>query len=250
MFAYTDNMRMELMQLLKEIKSKNPHKYEIRNMFENLLVKFNAELNDYAYDSPLIKPENYWPYVDARESKANAKVMITDDKFEAMDLLQKVTVVRDLYYALDGSIQNFIQLSADSKRELLKGKNTNPLLSEVLIKLNLADEDKTVMGDIRNELSELFKPVLRIKNTLQEIEMSFLKARGLSINDLPILAEQQNKDYDAITDKIKALEASRQKLIERFKKASEFRKLVNIDQIVDSFSKSNTYLEKKLSRPV
>ena len=128
----------------------------------------------------------------------------------------------------------------------MAGQNKTPVKAEVLVSLGLATDDKVRQMEINGQINELFKPVLRVINVLREIETTFLKARGMSIDDLPMLVEKQNADYDAITDRIKSLELSRQKLVNRFKKISEQRKDVTIDQIVASFAKTNTYLDKKL----
>ena len=252
LFAYTDNMREQLLSLIKEIKEKQAkgsiHKYDIRDMFQSLSVVFNKELRDYAMTSPLVKPENYWPYIEARDLKAASKVLITSDKFDALDLFQKIKWIQDLYEEIDKGIAAFAHANVDTRRDIIAGKNKTPVKSEFLVALGLANEDKTMLGDIRNQMEELFRPVLRIKNVLQEVEVTFLKAHGMTIDDLPMLAQKQNEEYDAITQKINELEKSRQKLIERFRKAAEQRKSVTIDQIVASFAKSNTYLEKKLFR--
>jgi DNA-binding transcriptional MerR regulator len=118
--------------------------------------------------------------------------------------------------------------------------------AELLVDLGLAFEDKAKQHEVRQQMEELFKPVLKIKNVLHEIEISFLRARGLSIKDLPALVANHNEQYDAVTKKMDDLEASRKKLIERFRKTSEQRKLVTIDKIVAKFAETNTYLENKL----
>lgn len=254
LFAYTDDMRAELLAMIKEIKREQAqgkiHKYEIRNRFENLSVKFSKELKDYAMTSPLVKPENYYPYVSNKKAIKNTKVELTEDEFEAKDLFQKIYEVNRLWEELDKAMNNFTQMSVDRKRDIINGTNKTPVKSEVLVTLGLANEDKAKLLEIRNQVDEVFKPVLRVKSVLKEVEVNFLKARGMSIDDLPALAEKQNEEYNEVTKKIELLEMSRQKLIEKFRKASEQRKSVTIDQIVESFAKSNTYLEKKLFKPV
>jgi hypothetical protein len=254
LFAYTDNMREELLAMIKEIKREQAqgkiHKYEIISRFKSLSVKLNKELKDYAMTSPLVKPENYYPYVSNKKAIKNTKVKLTEDEFEALDIFQKINEVNILWEELDKAMNNFAQMPVDRKRDLIKGTNKTPVRTEVLVTLGLANEDKAKLLEIRNQVDEVFKPVLRVKSVLKEVEVNFLKARGMSIDDLPALAEKQNEEYNEVTKKIELLEMSRQKLIEKFRKASEQRKSVTIDQIVESFAKSNTYLEKKLFKPV
>lgn len=253
LFAYTDEMRSQLLALIKEIKAKQAkgsvHKYDIRDMFQNLIVSFNDELRNYAKTSPLVRPENYPPYIEARSIEASSKVELTAEDFDAKDLNNKIHELIKFYDELDRLMGDFSTKNVDAKRDIVNRKTKTPVKTEILAVLGLADEDKTKMTDIRKQTEELFRPILKIKSVLKEVGETFLKSRGMSIDDLPALVEKQNEEYAAITEKINALEASRQKLIARFAKASEQRKSVTIDQIVESFAKTNTYLEKKLFRP-
>ncbi len=171
---------------------------------------------------------------------------MTSDEFDAKELMGKINAIQELYEELDKSLGTFMNASVNTKRDILSGANKTPVKAEILVKLGLAVEDKSSEFEIVKQMEALFKPVLKIKSVLREIEVSFLKARGLKIDDLPMLVAQYNDQYAAMTKKMDALEASRQKLIERFKKTSEQRKLVTIDQIVAKFAETNTYLDKKL----
>jgi hypothetical protein len=68
----------------------------------------------------------------------------------------------------------------------------------------------------------------------------------MSMDDLPALLETFELEYQAITDKITSLEASRLKLITRFEKLNKERESISIDDIVAEFSKTNNYLNYKL----
>jgi hypothetical protein len=247
MFAYTDSMRATLLASIKKLKKKkDASRYDIKDEFDNLIVLFTDELNKYAMSSPFVKPENFPSYISARTDRDNSKVTLTESQFEAKDLFGKVSEISVLWDAIDSSMRSFDSLPIQAKRSIMAGQNKTPVKAEVLVSLGLATDDKIRQMEINGQINELFKPVLRVINVLREIETTFLKARGMSIDDLPMLVEKQNADYDAITDRIKSLELSRQKLVNRFKKISEQRKDVTIDQIVASFAKTNTYLDKKL----
>lgn len=248
--CYTDEMKARLLATIKDVKQGMAQgkmsRYDIRDKFENLTVLLTEDLYSYAGQSPLIRPENYHPYNEAQRNRLNSKIKITGDDFDAMELMKKIKEVQDLYEELDKSIGSFNNADINKKRSIISRSNKTPQKAEVLVELGLAFEDKDMQRDAILQMEELFRPVLRIKSILREIEESFLKARGLGLDDLPVLAEQYNSEYDAMTKKIHSLEESRQRLIERFKKTSEQRKLVTIDQIVARFAETNTYLDKKL----
>ena len=248
--CYTEEMKARLLATIKDVKQGMAQgkmsRYDIRDRFENLTVLLMEDLYSYANQSPLVRPENYLPYAEAQRNRLNSKVNLTGDEFDAMELMTKIKKVQELYEELDKSIGTFKNADVNKKRSILNRTNKTPQKAEVLVDLGLAFEDKTLQQEALLQMEELFRPVLRIKSVLREIEESFLKARGLSIDDLPVLVNQYNAEYDVMTQKIQALEKSRQRLIERFRKTSEQRKLVTIDQIVARFAETNTYLDKKL----
>ena len=249
-YAYSDEMRARLLAVIKEIKAAqvkgSVSRYDIREKFENLAVLLTEDLRDYATNSHLVRPENYRPYLEAQTSRRLSRVMLTSDEFDAKELMGKINDILYVYEELNNSLRTFTSASVNTKRDILSGLNKTPVKAEILVKLELAVEDKDIQRDIMQEMEALFKPVLKIKSVLREIEYSFLKARGLKIDDLPKLVADYNDQYDVITKKMEALEASRQKLIERFRKTSEQRRLVTIDQIVAKFAETNTYLNNKL----
>ena len=253
LFCYTDEMRAKLLAVVKEIKElqangKNIGRYDIRELFENLSVSLTEDFYDFARKSPLVRPENYPPYEDYRNQKTKYSNMTpyTSDEFDSFDLMSKLDKIATLYYQIDIAFSTFNNVTINQKRAVLSKKNKTPVKAEVLVDLGLAYEDKTEQSEVELQFQELFRPILKMKNLLRDVEQSFLKSRGMSIDDLPVLVQQYNGEYDEMTKKIELLDASRIKLIEKFKKLIEYRKTVNIDQIVAKFAESNTYLESKL----
>ena len=247
-YCYTDEMKAKLLATIKEIKNgKNLSRYDIKDIMANLTVILMEDLKNYVNQSKLVRPENYKIYNDFKQELANSSVVkLTEDKFDALGLIEKINEIQYLYEELDKSIGSFSNASSQAKKELVLRTNRVPVKAEILVDLGLANDNKDNQREAILQLDELFRPVIKIKNVLKEIEVSFLKSRGLSLDDLPKLVEQYNSEYDAMTDKINKLEQSRQKLIVKFSKTSAERKLVTIDQIVERFSESNTYLDKKL----
>jgi hypothetical protein len=129
---------------------------------------------------------------------------------------------------------------------LIAGKNKIPYQAEIIVKLGMASDKREVMNETYSEFNAIFQPILRIDYTLKEIQRTLFKTRGMSMDDLPALLETFELEYQAITDKITSLEASRLKLITRFEKLNKERESISIDDIVAEFSKTNNYLNYKL----
>jgi len=248
-FAYTDEMRDLLLKTLKRIKEKQKTapvgQDEIREEFISLAPILLDMVEEYGKTSPFVKPENYVPYIKAREDK-NAKPQFTKVEFETMDLLKKVSEIAQVYRTIERQISSFSSMNVDRQRDVINKKNKAPLEVELLVDLGLASDDKSTLYQLRLAFIDLFTPVVNSYSLLRDIESTFLKMRNYTLNDLPKLVEEENAKYDALTKEIEDLEAERIMLVEKFKKISKEREDINIDKIVAKFALGNSLLEYKL----
>jgi hypothetical protein len=248
-FAYTDEMRDLLLKMLKRIKEKQKtatvSQEEIKEEFISIAPILLGMVEEYAKTSPFVKPENYVPYIKAREDK-NAKPQFTKVDFETMDLLKKVSEIAYVYRAIERLFSAFSSMNVDRQRDVINKKNKATLEVELLADLGLASDDKSTLYESRKAFVDLFTPVVNSFSLLRDIESTFLKTRNYTLNDIPKLVEEENSKYDALTKEIEDLEAERIMLIEKFKKISKEREDVSIDKIVAKFALSNSLLECKL----
>jgi superfamily II DNA or RNA helicase len=250
LYRMTDDMLEELSVVIKAIKkgmdSQNITRQQMRDLLEGVLVAFADEYNEYALNHPHLKPENYGQYIYYRDKQNSSVKAITPFEFDSMDLPTKIEQVRAVFVEIKEAWGSFTSFNVNTQRDLIAGKNKIPYQAEIIVKLGMASDKREVMNETYSEFNAIFQPILRIDYTLKEIQRTLFKTRGMSMDDLPALLETFELEYQAITDKITSLEASRLKLITRFEKLNKERESISIDDIVAEFSKTNNYLNYKL----
>jgi superfamily II DNA or RNA helicase len=250
LYRMTDDMLEELSVVIKAIKkgmdSQNITRQQMKDLLEGVLVAFADEYNEYALKHPHLKPENYGQYIYYRDKQNTSVKAITPFEFDSMDLPTKIEQVRALFVEIKEAWGSFSSFGVNTQRDLIAGKNKIPYQSEIIVKLDMASDKREVMNETFSEFNAIFQPILRIDYTLKEIQRTLFKTRGMSMDDLPALLETFELEYQAISDKIISLEASRLKLITRFEKLNKERESITIDDIVAEFAKTNNLLNYKL----
>jgi hypothetical protein len=250
LYRMTDEQLAELKAILNYINSKRGNalisRQEIRDRLEGFVIFAVEKYNEYALNHPHLRPENFGQYIYYKNLRDKQKVSLVVDTFDALDLNQKIEEIRLVWDKIQSELGYWNSLGVQTQRDIKAGKNKIPYQCEILVKLDIADEDRLKSNETRQLLDETFRPVLRIEGTLREIQKTMLSTKGLTMNDLPALLATYQTDYDNISKKLEALELSRIKLIERFVKMNEERKNVSIDQIVAKFALTNNYLNYKL----
>lgn len=250
LYRTTDEMRDELSVVVKAAKkgidSGNITRMQIKDLFEGIAVSFEEQYREYALNHPFLKPENYGQYIYYKRKQKQVTKAITPFEFDALDLPSKIEEMRKVFFDIKDSFGSFTNFSVNTQRDLIAGKNKVPYQCEIIVALGIASDDKKENNETFKELNDIFQPILRIDYTLKEIQRTLFKTRGMSMDDLPMLLETFEKEYQDISDKIIKLEDSRLKLITRFEKLNKERESISIDDIVSEFAKTNNDLNYKL----
>lgn len=250
LYRTTDEMRDELSVVVKAAKkgidSGNITRMQIKDLFEGIAVSFEEQYREYALIHPFLKPENYGQYIYYKRKRKQVTKAITPFEFDALDLPSKIEEMRKVFFDINYSFGSFTNFPVNTQRDLIAGKNKVPYQCEIIVALGIASDDKKENNETFKELNDIFQPILRIDYTLKEIQRTLFKTRGMSMDDLPMLLETFEKEYQDISDKIIKLEDSRLKLITRFEKLNKERESISIDDIVSEFAKTNNDLNYKL----
>jgi hypothetical protein len=143
-------------------------------------------------------------------------------------------------------LNSFVGLPIETKRDIIAGNNKIPLLTEILVKLDLVSDKSEELVKKRSEIYALFDPILQTISTFLDVSLNLKNTKGMTLSDIPkVLSETQDK-YDEIEDKMIKLEKIKEKLIEKFEKINDEKKNVTIDDIVKKFAETNEYLNYKL----
>jgi hypothetical protein len=253
LYRMTDEQLAELKAILNSINSKRGvsmvSKQEIRNIMEGFIVFAVEKYVEYALSNPALRPENFGSYIYYRDLRDRQKVSIVVDTFDALDLNDKLKEITEVFIEINQQLGSWGNLGVPTQRDIMSGKNKIPYQSEILVKLGLAVESRqggSQINQIHLMLDEIFNPIITLQRHLKEIQKNVLSKKGLTINDIPMLQEKSQAEYDNINKKLEALELSRIKLIERFEKMDAERKNIGIDQLIAKFSLTNNYLNYKL----
>lgn len=253
LYRMTDEQLAELKAILNSINSKRGvsmvSRQEIRNMMEGFVVFAVEKYNEYAMNHPSLRPENFGKYIYYKNLRDRQKVSIVVDTFDSLDLNDKLKEIIEVYTKITQQFVSWESLGVPTQRDIMSGKNKIPYQSEILVKLGLAVESRqggSQINQIRLTLDEIFNPIIALQRHLKEIQRNVLSKRGLTINDIPMLQENSQAEYDNINKKLEALELSRIKLVERFEKMDAERKNIGIDQLIAKFALTNNYLNYKL----
>jgi len=249
-YAFTDDMRDIMLRTFKEIRAEQAKRtvtyYELKEQyFPKLVMLLMKELEEYPSKSPMVRPENYYPYYAAQKEK-NMEPSFTEDEFDAFDLPKKISILEKCYDNISGILRAFDGYGVGRKRDLIAGKEKAPSENQIIVAMGLADEDPKIHADIITALRALFTPITQMAYRIKEIEESYLRLHGGTINDLPVIAKKLNDEYAKKNKEIKDLDIMRIKLIEKYTKINEQRSAdVTIDKVVAKFALSNSLLELK-----
>lgn len=217
-------------------------KDNVISALDTLADKIVRSLTAFIQNNPLVRPENYQPYVDASNVIATT---VTMEEFDNKDLFGKIHIIKDMQTIIKGqAVSAYMSMTAENKKKILSGKwDQKPSLAELIPILNLQDITK---GGT-TELDRIIAPISDLSSVMDDVQENFLKTRNLKITDLPKLVQDFERDYKKINEKIDSLKVSREKLIKKFEKIQKERSEVSIDDIVAKFAETNNYLESKMS---
>jgi hypothetical protein len=196
---------------------------------------------------PDFKLENYPPYQDAKKNRDKLKNNTKLEDLDAADIIDKMKIIRNFWFEdLSPKLNSFVGLPIETKRDIIAGNNKIPLLTEILVKLDLVSDKSEELVKKRSEIYALFDPILQTISTFLDVSLNLKNTKGMTLNDIPAVLNDAQSKYDEIEDKMIKLEKIKEKLIEKFEKINDEKKNVTIDDIVKKFAETNEYLNYKL----
>ncbi len=242
-YYMTDEARHEIINMVNKIFAiSNPGKDRIKEKAQQAIENIRKIMWDYVSSSPLVRPENFPPYVEARDGYKEF-IPVSEKDFDAAGLIKQVAMIREFYYIVINIKSSYDSMPADKRDKVERGKLGYPSKTEIIPMIGLGE--KLQKGE-QNSMEVIVKPIMEFSNIMRDLEDTYLKKRGLKLEDLPNLLDQFNAEYNNVESKIHALSISRKKLVERFEKMNKMRTEVTVDQIVAKFAETNSYLEYKL----